>query len=222
MDRLIWTLFIFLIACADVPVRHPATVSNALYGDVDHSYSVVKTFPKDQEQDGEQSFYLELRNKEKQFIDVNFEQIIVKSPAANLNFSLQRLGRGRYEIKINQEDLEFKNLRFEVQNKEIKHSLNRLSRPSKKHSQLKIIANPEYNLWLELNLRDLKGHPLDLSYLPEVIVEGEAVMSDIRQTKKGTWHIQMTYSEGNQILYFSVRANGVKLERLLRFQHVEK
>jgi len=222
MDRLIWVLFIFLMACADVPVRLPATISTELYGDVDHSYSVVKTFPKDQEQDLDQSFYLELRNKERQFVDVNFDQIIVKSPAESLNFSLQRLGRGRYEIKINQEDLEFKNLRFEVQNKEIKHSLNRLSRPSKKHSQLKIIANPEYSLLLELNLRDLKGNPLDLNYYPEVMVEGEAVMSDIRRIKKGTWHIQMTYSEGNQILYFSVRANGVKLERLLRFQHVEK
>ncbi len=222
MDRLIWILFIFLVACAELPVRLPATISTELYGDVDHSYSVVKTFPKDQEQEGEQSFYLELRNKERQFVDVKFEQIIVKSPVANLNFYLQRLGRGRYEVKMNQEDLEFKNLRFEVQNKEIKHSLTRLPRPSKKHSQLKIVANPEYSLWLELNLKDLKGHPLDLNYLPEVMIEGEAVTSDIRRIKKGTWHIHLSYPDDNLILYFSVRANGVKLERLLRFQHVEK
>jgi hypothetical protein len=84
------------------------------------------------------------------------------------------------------------------------------------------VANPEYSLWLELNLKDLKGHPLDLNYLPEVIIEGEAVISDIRRIKKGTWHIHLSYPDDNLILYFSVRANGVKLERLLRFQHVEK
>jgi hypothetical protein len=40
--------------------------------------------------------------------------------------------------------------------------------------------------------------------------------------KEGVWEFTISYPGVNQILYVTLKANGVELERLFRFQHVEK
>jgi hypothetical protein len=75
---------------------------------------------------------------------------------------------------------------------------------------------------LELTLSDKKGSFVELLQMPEIMIEGNGLISDLGLVRKGVWRFRVNYSDDNHIMYFSVRGNGVYLERLLRFQHIEK
>jgi hypothetical protein len=222
MDRWVWTLFFLFLACAELPVRLPASYVTERPGLVDPEQSLVRSFPKDYEQGSDQSFYLELKDSQKQFVDSALGDIAVISSKTEINFSIHRLGRGRYEVKVINKNIDLKKLKFMVQKKAIRHTLQELPSPSKKNSQLKIISLENHEIVVELILKDRQGKMLDLALFPELLIEGEASVNHIKSMQKGIWHFRITYPDYNQIFYFSVRANGVKLERLLRFQHIEK
>jgi hypothetical protein len=75
---------------------------------------------------------------------------------------------------------------------------------------------------LRLTLRDRRNLPVEMQQSPEIILEGIGEVSGLKMVKAGVWEFTISYPEVNQILYVSLRANGVKIERLFRFQHVEK
>jgi hypothetical protein len=87
---------------------------------------------------------------------------------------------------------------------------------------LKILANHNHELTLELSLKDKNGKVVEMIQMPDIMIEGNGTISDLSLVRKGVWRFQVNYSEDNQIMYFSVRGNGVYLERLQRFQHIEK
>jgi len=111
---------------------------------------------------------------------------------------------------------------FSVQDKTLKHKVRTIQRPSKSKSKFLIISNKNHELVVQLFLKDKKGNFVDLQYSPEIMIEGAGTLNDLVMVKNGLWQFRVTFSEDNHILYFSVRANGVYLERLLRFQHLEK
>jgi hypothetical protein len=53
-------------------------------------------------------------------------------------------------------------------------------------------------------------------------MDGVEELSVPQMVTSGVWEVIVTYPDMNQILHLSVRANGVLLERIFRFQHVEK
>lgn len=75
---------------------------------------------------------------------------------------------------------------------------------------------------MRLKLADKNNHPIKLDELPEILVEGEAVVEDIKFVKKGVWEFTLKYPESNVIVYLSVRCLDVFFEHIYRFQHVEK
>jgi hypothetical protein len=222
MIRYFCLFVILLSSCADLPYRQPAALSPPIFGEVDPQKSIVRSFPKDRDPEVGQSFYLEMKDQSGQFVDVRQSEISVSSKRSAFNQSVLRLGSGRYEVVISDEDIDVQSLRFFVQKKQLKHSLVPLARASRKNSHLRIISASAYELVLELSLKDRSGHYFEPAFSPELLVEGDALVTEVLRKKKGIWHFRLTFPEDNQILYFSVRANGVNLSRLLRFQHVEK
>lgn len=211
-----------LLSCASRPERNVASEVAVLFGHVDTNQSLVKLFPV--ESDGAKSsyFYLELRDGEKKLVDVELRDIMVRNHRGELEAKIQRISEGKYEIHVLKEISRLKQIQFLVQNKRLKFSLIHLQKPSRENSSLTILSNVDHRLKLKLTLRDKHGHPLDMPQAPELLIEGNGVISELEPIEKGIWHLSLTYPDDNLIFYFSVRANGVYLERLLRFQHLEK
>ncbi len=221
--KLFWIFsLLFLVSCASGPSRNIASVSPVILGDIDQSHSLVKLFSMGQEQQDFQLFYLELHGDKKQLVDVALEEIQVHYNGQILEAKIKRLNQGRYEIETRKKNLKFKKLVFLVQKKQLKHHLVNVAKPVKLQSKLQVIHDTEYEATLELTLRNKKGQLIESPSAPEVIIEGNAMLSEITPVSKGVWTFKMSYSDYNQIFYFSVRANGVYLERLLRYQHIEK
>jgi hypothetical protein len=211
-----------LLSCASRPERNVASEVAVLFGHVDTNQSLVKLFPV--ESDGAKSsyFYLELRDGEKKLVDVELRDIMVRNRREELEAKIQRISEGKYEIHVLKEIFRLKQIQFLVQNKRLKFSLVNLQKPSRENSKILILSNVDHQLKLKIILRDKHGHPLDMPQAPELLIEGNGVISELEPIEKGIWHLSLTYPDDNQIFYFSLRANGVYLERLLRFQHLEK
>lgn len=154
-------------------------------------------------------------------MDVEKNDIQLSYLGKGVKFSLQRLGQGRYTLEpIKPLDDVSKGV-FKVQKQILKNSLISLQKPSRL-SQIKLISNENYELTLELTLKDKKGKAVVASQLPDIILEGLGEVSDLESKGKGVWLFRVKYPEENQVFYLSVRAHGILLERLFRHQHVEK
>jgi hypothetical protein len=215
-------LLLFFVACSSGPSRYLASTEGVVLGDVDHSKSVVKLFLNAVESKEVQYFYIELRDFKNNLVDISPGEFQVKLFATKIDFKVRRLSVGRYEIAIFQDISSFEGLKFLVSKKILKHQLLTLKKPHRSHSHLKILANHNHELTLELSLKDKNGKAVEMIQMPEIMIEGNGIISDMSLVRKGVWHFQVNYSEDNQIMYFSVRGNGVYLERLQRFQHIEK
>ncbi len=211
----------FLISCASGPERNIASTEIIIYGDVDSSLSSVKPFPDTGHPDIHH-FYLELRNSKKKLIDVELREIVIKEDKKILTSHLRRISLGRYEVEIDKENLDIKNLKFAVQKKSVKHKLLSFKKPVQMHSSMVILSNEAHRLTIRLTLKDKNASLVQVQILPDVVFMGSGDLSTPKMVKTGIWEFHLDYPDENQIFYLSVRANGVLLEKLLRYQHVEK
>ncbi|MBA2403776.1 MAG: hypothetical protein H0V66_03315 [Bdellovibrionales bacterium] len=213
---------IFLLSCASVPERHIASEEPITFGEVDANPSVVKLFPTHSGHPDLHHFFLELKNSKQKLIDVELKDIVLEEANRVQTTHIRRISLGRYEIEINKDNIDFKTLKFLVQKKLIKHQLVPLKKPVRKHSSVVILTNEDNHLTARLGLKDKNGASVDLQANPEIILEGLGEVSELKMIKSGVWEFVISYPEDNQVFYISVRANGVLVERLFRFQHVEK
>lgn len=212
----------FLISCASgLPERNIASDEFVILGEADSKLSIVKFF-SDAGHPDVHHFYLELRNSHKELVDVDLKDIVTKEGKKKLNSYIRRISLGRYEIEVDQANLNFNKLKFVIQAQTLKHKLVGLQKPNQKHSSITIVSNENHRLKLRLTLKDKNGSVVDVQQGPEIIFSGQGEASLPKKIKSGVWEFEITYSEDNQLFYLSVRANGVQLDKLFRFQYVEK
>ena len=212
----------FLISCASgLRERNIASNEFVVLGEADSNLSIVKFF-FDAGHPDIHHFYLELRNSHKKLVDVELKDILIKDGKKKLNSYIRRISLGRYEIEVDQTNLNFNKLKFVIQAQTLKHKLVGLQKPIQKKSSITIISNENHRLKLRLTLKDKNGKVVDVQQGPDIIFSGLGEASVPMKTKTGVYEFEITYPEDNQILYLSVRANGVSLYKLFRFQYVEK
>ena len=210
------------VACTTLPDRYLASESKPIIGKIDASESSVSFLPlKIDNHETVFSFFLQFK-REGKFIDVKPEEIVLKNKNKIIKTKIYRISQGEYEVNAISEIANISWLQFIVQNKKIKHNLRALGKPSKLHTKISIISNDQHILRMRLKIGDKKGIGVKVIPQPELILEGVGQFFDLKPIGSGIWEFSLEYPEENQVLYFSIRANGVLLERIFRYQHVEK
>lgn len=222
MKLLLFLILFLLVSCASRPERHIASQEVVELGEVNASKSLLRLYPPENSEQVQHYFYLELKNNTGRLVDVDAGDISVGNRAGSTNFGVLRLGKGKYQIEVNEEFNELSHLMFSVQGKTLKNNLVLLPPPSQKKSQIMILSNQRHELKLRLLLKDKQGKAAEMAQAPEIIFEGHGEVTEPRMVEKGVWEFSVIYPELNQIFYISVRGNGAHLRRILRHQHVEK
>jgi len=217
---LLLSLF-FVMSCASGPARDVASTQAISFGEVDAKRSSIKLFSGTGHPDLHH-FYLEFRNTQKALVDVELQDIAVKEGKKILTSHVRRISLGRYEVEIDKENLNFHSLKFFVKKKTLKHQLVSFKKPVQKNSSIVIVSNEFYRLKARLTLKDKDDSLVVVQHEPDIIFMGMGEISIPKMVKNGVWEFEIAYPDENQIIYLSVRANGVLLEKLFRFQHVEK
>jgi hypothetical protein len=226
--RFVFLISLFLVySCAQAPVRTPASADVTFYhAEVDHQLSRVQVFPPDVSE-GNLNFniYLELKDAKGDWVDCKQNEVSLrKSNGLEVPFSFKRILRGRYYLTISNADQVAKSkfdllIREEALAKNIKLFT---GKPDRNYSRIEEL-NPEYyGFKLRMFIGDAQGRPLNLPTLPEVLITGQAEVAEMTPVAPGVWDFFLHYANYNQIIYLSVRANGVILGDLFRYQHIEK
>lgn len=220
----LFLLFTFLVSCAEVPQRRmPAAESVIQLGEVSRSHSSVQLFPSAENDSLTYYFYLQLKDSKSQFVDVSPSEISLKSKSKKpVKFKLERILNGRYYVIIDKSE-HAKSVDFFVQKQLLKEKVNlNIRRPNRKYSSISINSKDDGKITFQLRLADKSNRPVLLLDQPEIVLEGQGEVEDLKHIQEGIWQFTVIYPEDNQIMYFSVRAQGVYLVNLLRYQHIEK
>lgn len=212
----------FLIACAHAPERNIASFEVIAFGEVDPAKSVVQLFPNLSGHPDLHHFYLELRNSNNKLVDIELSEISLKLEKRYPSIYIKRISLGRYQMEVSDHIPTYKKLKFVVQNKIINHSIVKKQKPVKSNSKIKLVSNANHKLKFHVYLKDENNSAVMLDMYPDVILEGMGEFTKPQKLKDGGWEIVISYPELNQVLYISIRANGVLLEKLYRYQHIEK
>ena len=211
----------FVMSCASRPARNVASTQAISFGEVDAKRSTIKLFSGTGHSDLHQ-FYLEFRNTQKALVDVELHDIVVKDAKKILTSHVRRISLGRYKVEIDKESLNFSTLKFFVQKKILKHQLVSFKKPVQENSSIVIVSNEFYHLKARLTLKDKDGSLVVVQHEPDIVFMGIGEISIPKMVKNGVWEFEIAYPDENQIIDLSVRANGVLLDKIFRFQHVEK
>lgn len=227
MRPLLIVLTFLIAACASDPekqVRKIASMSRpAIY---DHTKSLVNIFPAvSADESIWYYFYVQTKDTYGRFIQIDMNDIVIKTrKGKKISFKVEQLLQGRYYLTLEKtSDFSSAELDIFVRGKALKEQFKlNMRRPDKKNSSIKLIKNSQNTLVFRLRLADKKNQPVEIPDKPEIILEGIGNVEDLRHVSEGTWEFSIIYPEQNQIMYFSVRAMGVYLSNLFRYQHVEK
>lgn len=212
----------FLIACAHAPERNIASFEVITFGEVDPVQSMVHLYPNFSGHPDLHHFYLELRNSNNKLVDIELSEISLKLEKNNPSIYIKRISMGRYQMEVSDHIPHYRKLKFLVQNKIIKHAIVKKQKPVRTNSIIKLISNTDHKLKFHVHLKDEKKSAVMLETSPDIILDGMGELSKPQKLKDGVWEIVINYPELNQVLYISIRANGVLLEQLYRYQHIEK
>ena len=222
-------LFIF-VSCAGSPQRKPASIDNNFFFDeIDYGQSMVRLFPPENDNGiFYYYFYLQLKNKLGRYTDIDEHEVELRlGKNEKIEFKMDRQLRGRYYVKVDTSKEFTKNQHLDVyvSGKLLKEQFKLSLAPvDKKMTKLKLLSKRKHKARFQLFIADKHGKGIEIPSTPEIIVEpgGAGEIEDIVHVKQGIWEFTMTYPEHNIIMYLNVRAHGVYLEHLYRFQHVEK
>lgn len=226
-------LFILILltfaSCGHAPLsnRFPASFYNDVqYGDVEISQSSVKQFPPEIEAGlYRYFFYVQLKDEQGDYIDRDKNEFKVINPKnQEVKFSFERILRGRYYLIIEKSgSMRSSELDFYIAGIKLKENLKiKLQHASRNHSNLKMISHTHHQVKFLLTLNDHKGRAVNVPFAPEIILDGNVEIKDLKPVKDGQWEFTVLHSEQNLLLYFSVRTQGAYFKNLFRFHHVEK
>lgn len=141
-----------------------------------------------------------------------------------VDFKFERVLPGRYYLMVEREEgHHWQELNLFVHGKPLKEQFKvQMAKASRTHSKIAKLRNSDSRLILRLSLRDRQNRALELPEGPEISLEGEGEVREVIHSGEGIWEFSIVYPNENQIIYVSVRANGVYLRRLYRYQHIEK
>lgn len=220
--------FLILILCLGCSTqkaqRNVASEPVEISSIVDPLKSTVQIFPAVADSEAVwYYFYLQLKDKNSHYLDSN--DVVIKTNNGEIVlFQKQRIDRGRYYLTLEKKPgVSSTHLNVFVQGKPLKGEF-RLSFkvPDKIYSQIKLVQNEDHQLKFELHLKDKLASPVAVKDTPEIVVDGEGDIVDLKEVREGVWQFSIVYPEENQILYLSVRTMGVYLPKIFRYQHVEK
>lgn len=205
--------------------RSVATVPERVL-DIDLQKSDVQIFPVIASEDSLwYYFYVQLKNKSGAYIDCESTDIVLKMTNGKvLTFKFEKLLLGRFYLTLEKtSDIDSSQIDFFVNGKPLKEKFKLHVRyPDNNHSRITMVSNGNNKLVFKLRLADKTNRPVELLDKPEIIMEGMGNIEEIRKLEEGLWEFTAIYPDENQIMYFSVRAQGVYLQNLYRHQHVEK
>lgn len=216
-------LLLFLVGCAlPTPQRVPSSVQSFRFGEVDHQKSSVQIFTS-----GVRDFYLylQLRDKNGTAVDCGPEDISLRGKdGKKIIFAFERIEAGRYYLSVSTvSGSEAQLIDLSIQGKFLRERMKlEFNYPDSNHTRMKILKNHGNILTIELRVADSKNSPVELVENPEILLDGAGDIFDLRPLGKGKWQFQVNYPENNQIMYFGIRAQGIHIPNLLRYQHVEK
>lgn len=221
--RLTFVVLLFIVGCSvSPPVRKPAS-QTTLYGRPDHQLSRIQFFPSTTV-DGEEHiyFYLELKDDSGALIDCAPAEILLQTKAGKaVAFKLERILRGKYYL-ILYERPQVEGLVLFL-NGEVLSTFNLpRGRPAPAQTKITRVKTDKNKTTFLLRLADAQNRPVKLVERPEILLEGLGSVKDLQEISEGMWEFSVVYPEISQIMYLSVRAQGVYLERIFRYHHVEK
>lgn len=206
--------FLLLTACSHEQSIRPSSEKRASSLEVDAEKSSAYLVKN-------KRFLVHMKNSLSQNIEISFTEVKVQNAQGKvIPFQLQRVSSGKYYVlPVCQQ----KELQISIQDKVIgqKFKLN-VRKPAKERSSLRVVSRGDHFMLMRLKLADKCNHPVLTDELPEILVEGEAVVEDLKSVENGLWEFTLKYPENNVIIYLSVRCHEVFLEHVYRFQHVEK
>jgi hypothetical protein len=210
---LVFALF-FVVACSQGPVRKIASNSRPTSFEVDAQKSSAYLIKR-------KHFLIQVKNSLSQNIEINFNDVKVKNPQGkDIPFELERVGAGKYYVLplSNQKELQI-SIQDKIIGKQFKVTL---KKPVKQYSSISLVSQEDHRLSLRLKLADKSNRPLTTDELPEILIDGDVSIEDLKSLGNGVWEFTLNLPEHNVIVYLSVRSQEELLERLYRFQHVEK
>src|SRR5690606_24285313 len=157
-------------------------------------------------------FYLQLKDSNGRFVDSRDIKITTEK-GDEVPFIQERVLTGRYYLTLKKEaGLSSAHLNVIAQGKVLKEEFKlSFDYPHKKNSQIRLVQKDNNVLKFQLNLRDEKNIPVDVSERPEIFLEGMGIINEVKEVSEGTWEFTVLYPDENQIMYLSVRAMGVFL-----------
>lgn len=218
--------FLFILsACASPkPVRKVA--SNPGPSIYDSSKSQVQIYPA-VSLDGKiwYYFYVEVKNTSGRHMYLDPAEIDVKTrKGKKIPFKIEQVLGGRFYLTLEKTpEISSSELDVFVKGRPLKEQFKlHIRYPDKMNSRITVVKKDSNKTTFRLYLADKDKRPVELPEKPEIILEGMADIEDLKHVSEGTWEFSLIYPNENQIFYFSVRAMGVYLSNLYRYQHVEK
>lgn len=218
-------IFFSLCACSQAPVRKIAAIERDFYySEVNVSESSIRQFPPETISGiRHYFFYLELKNSLFQLVDIDPREIALKSHEEQLDFTLERISRGRYYVILAVTEKAPQSVDFLINGHYLKKNFQLIAnQPDQSHSSIITLVKSKYRHTLRLFLSDSQGQPVKTLAAPDLIIEGYAYTENIRAISTGVWEFDLVFPEQNGIFYISVRAQGKLLNRLFRLHHIEK
>lgn len=195
-------------------------------GEVDFTRSKVLIYPaKEMEEDISYYLYVELKNSEGKYVDCDQKDLALRlKEGKKIDFDFHRALVGRYYLKIEkEEDVKAKNINLYYKEKPLKEQFKvHFNKPHKSNTKITLVSNQEYRLTLRLRFADKNNHSIELPEAPEIWIDGQGIIEDVKHLKEGVWEFSILIPDENQIMYISARAMGVSFRNLYRFQHIEK
>jgi len=170
-------------------------------------------------------FFFETRDVHNQLTDFKVDDLRIFTDRKKLiKFEVQKVSLGKYYLNfrhtINNSEL---GLSFFLKNQLIHKIPNfSLSLVDNSKSWIKAYGLIQDGVRLRLFLSNDKGNLIKPLVPPEIIVSGEAEITDFKETDQGLWEFNLLYPNYNQIIYLSVRTQGSFIGQIYRFQHIEK
>jgi hypothetical protein len=225
-------LFLSVMSCTSAPPevvkdRQVAAVATPKKIPIlDYKKSLVNIYPAVPTEEGLwYYFYVQLKDTDGMFLDCSSKEIVLKTSKGRiLPFTQERSLKGRYYLTLEKTaDISSGQIDVFVQGVPLKEQFKlHFKYPDKRNSKISILRNKDNKITFTLRLADKDNAPVEMPENPEIILEGSGTIDEIKYVSEGTWEFSLVYPEENQIMYFSVRAQGVYLSNLFRYQHVEK
>ena len=160
--------FLLLTACSHEQSIRPSSEQRPSSLEVDAEKSSSYLVKK-------KRFLVHVKNSLPQNIEISFTEVKVKNAQGKvIPFQLQRVSSGKYYVLHMSQQ---KELQISIQDKVIgqKFKLN-IRKPAKERSSFRVVSSGDHFMLMRLKLADKNNHLVLTDELPEILVEGEAVV----------------------------------------------